>query len=135
MVGKATIEFPDAPPPPDPELEPTLAPETPTGLAGSLRGGAVTLTWNTVAGATSYELSVLGDAGWIDSNHPVFTGNTNPDRGSLTARIADGRATVFPFSGWTYDFRVRAVNNIGKSDWSEAATVDTWITEKERRAG
>ena len=117
-MGKATIEFPDAPPAPP---EPTAAPETPTGLAGRLIVHRAELTWDTVAGATGYELSIWSGDAWIDSNHAVFT---DPDRASLTAEIGDGEATVSPLYESSYEFRVRAVNDIGASDWSEAATAE-----------
>ena len=118
LVGTATIEFPDAPPAPE---EPTAAPETPTGLAGRLIVHRAELTWNTVAGATGYELSIWDGEAWIDSNHDIFT---DPDRSSLTAEIGDGEATVSPLYESSHQFRVRAVNQIGSSGWSEAVTVE-----------
>ena len=118
LVGTATIEFPDAPPAPP---EPTVAPETPTGLAGRLIVHRAELTWNTVAGATRYELSIWDGEAWIDSNHDIFT---DPDRSSLTAEIGDGEATVSPLYESSHQFRVRAVNDIGSSGWSEAVTVE-----------
>ena len=111
LVGTATIEFPDAPP----------APETPTGLAGRLIVHRAELTWNTVAGATGYELSIWDGEAWIDSNHDIFT---DPDRSSLTAEIGDGEATVSPLYESSHQFRVRAVNKVGNSGWSEAVTVE-----------
>ena len=42
----------------------------------------------------------------------------------LTAEIGDGRATVSPLYESSFEFRVRAVNKIGKSAWSEAATAE-----------
>ena len=118
LVGTATIEFPDAPPAPE---EPTAAPETPTSLAGRLIVHRAELTWNTVAGATGYELSIWDGEAWIDSNHDIFT---DPDRSSLTAEIGDGEATVSPLYESSHQFRVRAVNDIGASGWSEAVTVE-----------
>ena len=118
LVGTATIEFPDAPPAPE---EPTAAPETPTSLTGRLIVHRAELTWNTVAGATGYELSIWDGEAWIDSNHDIFT---DPDRSSLTAEIGDGEATVSPLYESSHQFRVRAVNDIGASGWSEAVTVE-----------
>ena len=92
-----------------------------TGLAGRLHHQEATLTWNTVAGAARYELSVWSDNEWIDSNHDIFT---DPDRSSLTPEIGDGKATVSPLYLSRYQFRVRAVNNIGASGWSEIAIVE-----------
>ena len=61
---------------------------------------------------------------WIDNNHPVFTGNMNPDRGSLTAEIGHCEATVSPLYHSNWEFRARAVNKIGRSGWSETVTVE-----------
>ena len=116
LVGTATIEFPDAPPAPE---EPTAAPETPTGLAGRLHGNEATLTWDTVAGASGYELSIkVGDA-WMDIDPAEFQ-----EKYRLTVVVGEGTATMSTLYDSSYEFRVRAVNDIGASDWSEAATLE-----------
>ena len=116
LVGTATIEFPDAPPAPP---EPTVAPETPTGLAGRLHGNEATLIWNTVAGATGYELSIKVGEDWMLIDPAVFK-----TKYRLTVVVGEGTATMSPLYDSSHQFRVRAVNDIGASDWSEAATLE-----------
>ena len=115
-VGKATIEFPDAPPAPP---EPTVAPETPTGLAGRLQGNEATLTWDTVAGASGYELSIKVGEDWMLIDPAEFK-----EKYRLTVVVGEGTATMSPLYDSGFEFRVRAVNDIGASDWSEAATLE-----------
>ena len=115
-VGKATIEFPDAPPAPP---EPTVAPETPTGLAGRLHGNEATLTWDTVAGASGYELSIKVGEDWMLIDPAEFK-----EKYRLTVVVGEGTATMSPLYDSGFEFRVRAVNDIGASDWSEAATLE-----------
>ena len=114
-VGKATIEFPDAPPAPP---EPTVEPETPTGLAGRLHGNEATLTWDTVAGASGYELSIKVGEDWMLIDPAEFK-----EKYRLTVVVGEGTATMSPLYDSGFEFRVRAVNDIGASDWSEAATL------------
>ena len=115
-VGKATIEFPDAPPAPP---EPTAAPETPTGLAGRLHGNVATLTWDTVAGASGYELSIKVGEDWMLIDPAEFK-----EKYRLTVVVGEGTATMSPLYDSGFEFRVRAVNDIGESAWSEAATLE-----------
>ena len=115
-VGTATIEFPDAPPAPP---EPTVAPETPTGLAGRLHGNEATLTWDTVAGASGYELSIKVGEDWMLIDPAEFK-----EKYRLTVVVGEGTATMSPLYDSGFEFRVRAVNDIGASDWSEAATLE-----------
>ena len=116
LLGTATIEFPDAPPAPP---EPTVAPGTPTGLAGRLHGNEATLTWDTVAGASGYELSIKVGEDWMLIDPAEFK-----EKYRLTVVVGEGTATMSPLYDSSYEFRVRAVNDIGASDWSEAATLE-----------
>jgi len=84
-----------------PALQP---PDTPTGLAvDSVTTTSATLSWNAVAGATSYDLrySLAGQNDWTE-----VIGVTSPSE--VTGLT----------SGTAYDFQVRAVNSAGASDWS-----------------
>ena len=78
-----------------------------------------TLTWNTVAGADSYELSIKSGEEWITIDPAEFL-----EKYRLTVVVGDGTATMSTLYDSRYEFRVRAVNDNGASEWSEAATVE-----------
>ena len=89
-----------APPPPN------GAPYAVTGLAATAGTGQVTLTWNAVSGATSYQLYRSGNSGNESATPSVsgITGTTFTDTG------------LNP--GTTYYYRVVAVNSAGASGFS-----------------
>lgn len=82
------------------------APAAPTGLAASVVGQAVTLTWTAAPGATSYALQVGRSAG--DSSVAAVTTTSPSYAGTLPAG--------------TYFWRVRALNASGASPASAEAS-------------
>ncbi len=82
-------------------VTPPDAPATPTGALNSNSGDYV-INWNTVIGATSYELEEQHNAG----NWALVQNNTSTSL--LTANQTDG----------SYAYRVRACSAVGCSDWS-----------------
>lgn len=74
------------------------APNTPANLAATPGNQQVTLTWDAVAGATSYDLRIDGGT--------VVTGVTSP---AVRSSLNNGQA---------YSFEIRAVNAAGSSAWS-----------------
>ena len=79
------------------------APEVPQNLKAEIAGTTVKVSWDVVAGAARYEVEadgVIKDCGanisYVIENVAVATGHT---------------------------YRVRAINSMGKSNWSEAVTV------------
>ena len=96
-----------APPPPN------GAPVAVTGLVATAGNGQVTLTWNAVSGATSYQLYRTGNSGNESATPSVsgLTGTTFTDTG------------LNP--GTTYYYRVVAVNSSGASGFSSEASAST----------
>ena len=89
-------------------------PDTPTGLKiDSKTHVSVTLSWNNVDGAASYELRYRVH----DLEQDDEEGWEAPSTSASPATIGD----LIP--GETYDFQVRAVNTAGESDWSDTLTV------------
>jgi hypothetical protein len=89
---------------------PCNAPATPTGLSGSFSGGTAFVSWNPVAGATSY----IVRAGTFPGGADLY----NASVGSLTSVSAAGLP-----AGFTAYVRVIAVNACGQS----AATTDVLV--------
>jgi titin len=94
-----------------------LPPSTPTGLAGLLGDGSVSLSWTAPSPGTSpitdYEIqfSSNGGSSWTSFSDGTSTATT---------------ATVTPLvNGTAYVFRVRAVNKNGPSDWTAASAAVT----------
>ena len=102
-------EIPAAPPPAAPTL---------TATAGASQ---ITLTWQTVANAVSYELEWKdGNTGW-QSVGGVLTG-TSYTHENLTP-------------GTTYQYRIRAVNANGvKGEWSAGLSVPVTTTSPDKEA-
>ncbi|MFZ5968691.1 MAG: fibronectin type III domain-containing protein [Bacillota bacterium] len=84
-------------------------PVTPTNIAAQATKTTVTITWDSVDGATAYEIEVDGLI--IDND-------------DLTAYLHEG---LEPYSGHTY--RVRAKNAGGKSPWSGKIDITTYPEE------
>jgi hypothetical protein len=83
----------------------TEPPATPTGVAAALSGTSVTVTWNTVTGATAYDVQRRNvSGGGFGTIAPDQTGTSYTDSG-----LAPG----------TYDYRVTAKNADGTSDPSD----------------
>ena len=100
-----------------PPLTPPSTPERPYGIVIGL--GAVSLDWNDVATATSYNVRVwqvpLNRYVELLPGRPVRGMSVNFDGSSATV---GGLATSQPgHDGW-YAFQVRAVNDVGPSGWS-----------------
>lgn len=75
---------------------------------------AVYLNWNKVSNATSYEIQYTTVKSRFD---------TSTDVGSMTVEAAAGHGEITGLeSGNEYFFRVRAVNNQGKSSWTSIAS-------------
>jgi prepilin-type processing-associated H-X9-DG protein len=85
------------------------APATPTGLSATAGDGQVALTWNTVTGATSYNV-YRGTAAGQESATPIATGVAGP--AYTDTGLTDGA---------TYYYKVTAVNANGESGKSGEA--------------
>lgn len=100
-----------------PPLTPPGAPERPYGVV--IGPGTVSLDWNDVATATSYDVRV-----WqVPLNRYVELSPGGPVRGiGITFDGSSATVSALPASqpahdGW-YAFQVRAVNDVGPSGWS-----------------
>ena len=61
-LGRVNCTIPEDPPPSEPEPEPDPDPEDePANLSCTANGSSITLTWDAVDGADSYEVLVLGE--------------------------------------------------------------------------
>lgn len=89
--------------------EPTVPNEIPTGLEAKVSDGSVELSWNKSNKATAYEVEVNG----ILKGQSYI--NTWVDH-SLN-------------SNSVYDYRVRAVNSFGASEWSDTYSVKTLLSK------
>ncbi|WP_282126118.1 fibronectin type III domain-containing protein [Marinifilum flexuosum] len=91
------------------EAAPT-APDTPTNLAASaITYNSMTISWDAVTDADDYDLDVRPQGGsWTTINQV----GTSYDYSSLSAET-------------TYEFRVRANNEVGSSDYSAIASATT----------
>ena len=87
-------------------------PAVPTGLTSTnTTANSVTVTWTGVSNATSYEFQYRkAGAEWPADSTPT----SQPSR---VVNALDAETT--------YEFRVRAVNTAGESDWSESISVTT----------
>ena len=88
----------------------------PAGLTGPAAGAVMdpyTVRWNTVSGATYYELREWQD----DGGQPAESDWSVYDTGTTTSKAFTGQA-----SG-SWDYRVRACNATGCSGWSDTLTV------------
>lgn len=89
---------------------PPVAPSAPAGLTATGGAGHVSLSWNAVNGATSYNV-LRGDASGQEAN-PVASAVTNYDDTGLAA-------------GKTYFYVVQAVNSVGTSGNSNEVSATT----------
>ena len=105
-----------------PTPEPSAPPATPGGLTGTAGPGIVTLEWDVVAGAATYEVeqweirSWLPDR-WVSLPFDGFVSNSPGIATAIVARMSNGE---------TYKHRVRSRNAHGTSEW---ATVTTELPE------
>ena len=86
------------------------APSTPTGLAATAGNSQVALSWTASAGATSYNV-YRGTTAGGESTTAVATGQTG------TTYTNTGLT-----NGTTYYFKVKAVNSVGTSGYSNEAS-------------
>ena len=87
--------------------DPPKASDAPAGEV--LEPGRVTLDWNDVAGADSYDVRYYDDDHWVEL-----------PTGKITIVFDGSGAEVSGLKDWSfYYFSVRAVNGAGASDWSE----------------
>jgi len=89
---------------------PTVAPTAPTGVAAAPGDGQVTISWNAVAGATSYNLY------WATA--PGVTPATGTQIAGVTSPFVHGALV----NGTTYYYVVTAVNALGESPASAQAS-------------
>ena len=87
----------------------TNAPQTPGNLKAEADSTKVTLTWDAVANATSYEVNADGTI--IDTGEETICVHTNLEPNT------------------EHKYKVRAVNGDGKSQWSEEQTITTYLLE------
>ena len=83
----------------------TQLPEAPTGVSGTVGGNTITVTWNAVSGATSYERRLR---------------RTTPPPDNLgEPSEVTGTTTTFQVTGGaTYAVDIRSKNIAGTSDWA-----------------
>src|SRR5207248_2748282 len=93
-------------------------PVAPSNLAAAAEDGAVAvdLTWDCSAGATDYEVIRTLDGGAF--SFASWTG------GTCSFRDAAPATQLQP--GTLYHYQVIALNNVGASDFSNAADATTW---------
>ena len=99
-------------------INPSTLLNTPQGLAAvGTTWNTVDLTWNTVTGATGYEIQYIYATG--DWNTPLGTISVGPVTGSSVPNL--------PVAATTYAFRIRAISSGNDSDWSlpVSATTET----------
>jgi hypothetical protein len=98
-----------------PDGQPPL-PDKPTNIAvASISSSSLAVTWNAAANADHYDLEVS----WTGENR-IFPA-------SSPQKIEDllSSASLLLFSNRIYNFRVRAVNSRGNSDWSDLLVTAT----------
>jgi hypothetical protein len=93
---------------------PTTVPFTPTILSASASDGQVTIVWNSIPGATSYNL-------YYKAKYTVDTTSWF----KLTGVISP-KTIINLINGTEYMFNVSAVNIIGESDLSSVETAMPW---------
>lgn len=90
------------------QAPPTAAPSVPTIASVGVTGGAATVTWGAVSGASSYEVQKK-------------LSSTSTWDGSVSKTTTSHAYTGLSL-GATHNFRVRAVNSGGTSAWSSTVT-------------
>lgn len=94
----------------------STVPGIPSGLGTTAPGPTeITLSWNAVTGAASYQLQRRTNGGDWGSPMDAGSGTTYTDTGLMPST--------------TYDYEVRAVNTAGSSDWSGVVTASTTAPE------
>ena len=91
-------------------------PDSPTGR--STGPGTVSLDWNDVTAATSYEVSF-----WQGSDYITLSADAPVNGISITFNGSGAAVSGLPTDHDWYYFRVRAVNDAGASDWSDYGSV------------
>lgn len=88
----------------------TTAPSVPTGVSATAGDGQIAISWNSVSGATSYNLYMATQSGVTKSNYSTLTSGM---------KHADITTTSYTHTGLTnsttYYFIVTAVNSAGES--------------------
>ena len=64
-------------------------------------------------------MSIKSGEEWITIDPAEFL-----EKYRLTVEVGNGKATISTLYDSSYEFRVRAVNDLGASKWSEAVTVE-----------
>jgi len=100
------------------------APGTPTGVRASVANTEITVTWDSVLGATGYRLEYRkGSSGSWAQLVSSSTGGNFIGTGAIHGN--DEGKTGALDSGYTYYYRVRAVNSTGESGWSTIVNATT----------
>ena len=136
----APVAVVEAVDPPAPAAEPAQVDETPTvpgvpdvNADEHLHLGMIKLSWDGVDGAASYEVRYMRHAEWIALPSDEHGFDAIFDGPSV---IVDGLGNLA-----YYEFQVRAVNDIGASDWSRThvftplAEIDFFINARPRLEG
>ena len=92
------------------------APNPPFGRSTGL--GTVSLDWNDVTAATSYEVSF-----WQGGDYITLSADASVNGISITFNGSGAAVSGLPTDHDWYYFRVRAVNAAGASDWSDYGSV------------
>ena len=109
-------------PVPTPRPTPTALPATPGDLTGTAGPGTVTLKWNVVAGADTYEVEQKEvRAGWLDRwvSRPFDSFFIDNSASPPTASVIVANMK----NGESYEHRVRSRNARGVSGWATVTTV------------
>jgi hypothetical protein len=90
-----------------------MPPGVPSNVRASISGNSITVAWDKVSGADSYDVCRKME-GYFSSSGSCSELNAGTD-----VRGTSMTYTETPSNNTTFTYRVRASNNVGTSDWSD----------------